>query len=98
RLRVARGLSAERLREQIPLVRAHSTGDFRLLAGIEVDILDDGALDQEPDLLDALDIVVASVHSKLRMDARQMTTRMLAAVANPRVNVLGHCTGRLVQG
>ncbi|WP_336640123.1 PHP domain-containing protein [Microbacterium sp. USHLN272] len=98
RLRVARGLSAERLREQIPLVRAESGDGFTLLAGIEVDILDDGVLDQEDGLLGDLDIVVASVHSKLRMDARSMTRRMLAAVAHPRVNVLGHCTGRLVQG
>ncbi|WP_426182364.1 PHP domain-containing protein [Microbacterium sp. TWP3-1-2b2] len=98
RLRVARGLSAERLREQVPLVRAESTANFTLFAGIEVDILDDGALDQEADLLSSLDIVVASVHSKLRMEARPMTARMIAAVKNPHVNVLGHCTGRLVQG
>ena len=98
RLRVARGLSAERLREQIPLVRAESGEGFTLLAGIEVDILEDGALDQEDSLLGELDIVVASVHSKLRMEARPMTARMIAAVSHPRVNVLGHCTGRLVQG
>lgn len=98
RLRVARGLSAERLREQIPLVRAESGDGFTLLAGIEVDILEDGALDQEDSLLGELDIVVASVHSKLRMEARPMTARMIAAVSHPRVNVLGHCTGRLVQG
>lgn len=98
RLRVARGLSTERLREQMPLVRAESGDGFTLLAGIEVDILEDGGLDQEDGLLAELDIVVASVHSKLRMDARAMTARMIAAVAHPRVNVLGHCTGRLVQG
>lgn len=98
RLRVARGLSAERLRDQIPQVRAESAEGFTLLAGIEVDILEDGALDQEDSLLGELDIVVASVHSKLRMDARPMTARMIAAVSHPRVNVLGHCTGRLVQG
>ncbi len=98
RLRVARGLSPERLREQIPLVRAESGDGFTLLAGIEVDILEDGALDQEDALLGELDIVVASVHSKLRMDARSMTRRMLRAVRDPRVDVLGHCTGRLVQG
>ena len=98
RLRVARGLSAERLREQIPLVRAESSDGFTLLAGIEVDILEDGGLDQEDDLLAELDIVVASVHSLLRMDAGPMTARMIAAVSNPRVNVLGHCTGRLVEG
>jgi len=84
RLRVARGLSAERLREQIPLVRAQSGEGLTVLAGIEVDILED--------------VVVASVHSKLRMDAAPMTRRMIAAVSDPRVNVLGHCTGRLVQG
>lgn len=98
RLRVARGLSAERLREQMPLVRAQSIDTFRLLAGIEVDILDDGALDQDDSLLRSVDVVVASVHSKLRMESRPMTARMIAAVSNPRVNVLGHCTGRLVQG
>src|SRR5690606_26298410 len=98
RLRVARGLSPERLREQIPLVRGQSGGGLTVLAGIEVDILEDGGLDQEPELLDELDIVVASVHSKLRMESRAMTARMLAAVANPHVNVLGHCTGRLVEG
>ncbi|WP_194419896.1 PHP domain-containing protein [Microbacterium abyssi] len=98
RLRVARGLSAERLREQLPQVRAESVEGFTTLTGIEVDILEDGALDQDPALLDELDIVVASVHSKLRMESREMTRRMLAAVTQPHVNVLGHCTGRLVQG
>lgn len=98
RLRVARGLSAERLREQLPLVRAASGDGLTVLTGIEVDILEDGALDQEPDLLAELDIVVASVHSKLRMAARDMTGRLLSAISQPHVNVLGHCTGRLVQG
>lgn len=98
RLRIARGLSAERLREQIPLVRAESTDSFRMLTGIEVDILDDGSLDQDAALLSDLDVVVASVHSKLRMDSRPMTKRMIAAVSSAHVNVLGHCTGRLVQG
>ncbi|GAB3598784.1 PHP domain-containing protein [Microbacterium tumbae] len=98
RLRVARGLSAERLREQIPLARTASGDGLRVLAGIEVDILEDGALDQEDVLLDELDIVVASVHSALRMEAAPMTARMVRAVESGRVNVLGHCTGRLVQG
>ncbi|GEK86856.1 PHP domain-containing protein [Microbacterium aerolatum] len=98
RLRVARGLSAERLREQLPQVRAESRGGLTMLTGIEVDILEDGALDQDAALLDELDIVVASVHSKLRMETREMTARMLNAVSQPHVNVLGHCTGRLVQG
>ena len=100
RLTVARGLSAERLRQQLDVV-AELNADlapFRILTGIEVDILDDGTLDQSNELLAALDIVVASVHSKLRMPAEPMTRRMLAAVTNPHVDVLGHCTGRLVTG
>ncbi|MFE1901638.1 PHP domain-containing protein [Streptomyces yangpuensis] len=100
RLTVARGLSPDRLREQLDVVAALNAdwAPFRLLTGIECDILDDGALDQEPDLLERLDLVVGSVHSKLRMDAPAMTRRMLAAVRNPLMDVLGHCTGRLVTG
>src|SRR5205807_3643297 len=71
---------------------------FRILTGIEVDILDDGTLDQDEDLLAQLDVVVASVHSKLRMDADAMTRRMVTAIANPHVDILGHCTGRIVVG
>jgi putative hydrolase len=71
---------------------------FRILTGIEVDILEDGGLDQDEDLLAELDVVVASVHSKLRMDARQMTERMLAAIESPHTDILGHCTGRLITG
>jgi putative hydrolase len=100
RLTVARGLSAERLRQQLDVV-AELNADlapFRILTGIEVDILDDGTLDQSDELLAALDIVVASVHSQLRMPAEQMTRRMRAAVTNPLVDVLGHCTGRLITG
>jgi putative hydrolase len=99
-LRVANGLTAERLTKQLDAVGAINDGysDFRLLTGIEVDILDDGALDQTPQMLDRLDIVVASVHSKLRMDSREMTARMLKAIADPHTNILGHCTGRLVEG
>ena len=98
RLRVANGLSPERLREQRALVAAESGDGFTLLWGIEVDILDAGELDQEPELLDELDIVVASAHSKLRMEKGPMTRRLVAAVSNPRVDVLGHVTGRLVEG
>ena len=71
---------------------------MRILTGIEVDILEDGSLDQEPELLDRLDVVVASVHSKLAMDSAAMTRRMVNAVTNPHTDVLGHCTGRLVTG
>lgn len=98
RLTVARGLSAERLREQLQVVAglAGELAPLRLLTGIEVDIVDNGGLDQLPELLAKLDVVVASVHSKLRMPAAEMTPRMVAAVANPHVDVLGHCTGRNV--
>ncbi|WP_344070090.1 PHP domain-containing protein [Microbacterium sediminicola] len=98
RLRVANGLSPERLREQMALAPGFSDEGFTLLTGIEVDILDGGGLDQEPELLAELDVVVASVHSKLRMDAGAMTRRMVRAVSNPAVDVLGHATGRLVRG
>jgi putative hydrolase len=98
RLRVANGLSAERLRAQREVVERFRDEKFTLLWGIEVDILDDGALDQEPELLDELDVVVASAHSKLRMDSGPMTRRFVEAVSNPRTDVLGHVTGRLVEG
>jgi len=97
RLTVANGLSPERLEQQLRLLERlnEELAPFRMLTGIEVDILDDGSLDQRPDLLAGLDIVVASVHSKLRMPADLMTARMLTAVRDPNVDVLGHCTGRL---
>ena len=98
RLRVANGLSAERLREQLGVVAGLSGDGFTLLSGIEVDILDDGALDQDDVLLGELDVVVASAHSKLRMDAAAMTRRLVAAASHPRVDVLGHVTGRLIAG
>ena len=98
RLRVANGLSPERLRTQLGEVARMSGDGFTLLSGIEVDILDHGELDQEPDLLDELDIVVASAHSKLRMERGPMTRRLVKAVSDPRVDVLGHVTGRLVEG
>jgi putative hydrolase len=107
RLKVANGLSVARLARQLEVVDAvneHLVGGsgeqkgFRLLKGIEVDILDDGELDQTTDMLGRLDVRVASVHSKLAMDSVAMTRRMVAAVHNPFTNVLGHCTGRLVTG
>ncbi len=100
RLTIARGLSAERLSEQLIEVEQLNAGygdGFRLLSGIEVDILDDGSLDQSAELLGRLDVVVASVHSRLRSPAAEMTARMLAAVADPHIDILGHCTGRLVR-
>ena len=99
-LTVANGLSPERLRRQLDMVAElnQELVPFRVLTGIEVDILLDGGLDQEEDLLARLDVVVASVHSQLRMPAAEMTERLLTALANPHVDVLGHCTGRKVAG
>lgn len=100
RLTVAHGLSPERLQEQMGLTArlGEEMAPFRVLQGIEVDILEDGGLDQTDALLARLDVVVASVHSKLRSDSETMTHRMVGAIANRRTNVLGHCTGRLVEG
>jgi putative hydrolase len=104
RLTVARGLSAERLAEQLDVVADVNAGfatlgmSFRLLTGIEVDILADGSLDQTDELLDRLDVVVASVHSSLKDEPEVMTRRMVNALANPRMDILGHCTGRLITG
>lgn len=109
-LTIANGLTRERLLKQLDVVDAVNDGSYpgpggrsgehrvRLLSGIEVDILESGELDQDPDLLDRLDIVVASVHSKLRADRKTMTRRMLKGIQAKHTNVLGHCTGRLVEG
>lgn len=100
RLTVANGLTVERLEQQLAVLDrlAPRLRPFRLLSGIEVDILDDGALDQQPELLSRLDVVVASVHSKLAMEPAAMTRRMLTAIADPNTNVLGHCTGKMRGG
>jgi len=99
-LTVANGLSAERLESQLEVLEEVNAklAPFRILTGVEVDILEDGALDQDEALLARLDVVVASVHSKLRMDGAAMTRRMVAALSSPHVDVLGHCTGRMVVG
>ncbi len=95
---MANGLSAERLARQLDVVAElnEELAPFRILTGIECDINADGSLDQTDELLARVDVVVASVHSDLRAPASQMTPRMLAAVANPHTDVLGHCTGRLL--
>jgi putative hydrolase len=101
RLKVARGLSSERLTKQLGVVEAinaHLGDGFALLKGIEVDILDDGSLDQTEEMLARLDLRVASVHSKLAMEPAAMTKRMVTAISTSPMNVLGHCTGRLVTG
>jgi putative hydrolase len=100
RLTVAHGLSEERLRDQLEEIAVvnEELAPFRILTGMEVDILEDGSLDLSDDVLCELDVVVASVHSKLRMESSAMTRRMVRAVANPNVDVLGHCTGRKIVG
>lgn len=97
RLTVANGLSPERLRAQLDEIAAlnEQLAPFRILTGIEVDINEDGTLDQEPELLSRLDVVVGSVHSALRSEERAMTIRMVTALANPHLDILGHCTGRM---
>ena len=107
-LTVANGLSTERLMRQLEEIEGVNgqlaaeakagAPPFRVLSGIEVDINEDGTLDQTPDVLVALDIVVASVHSKLRSPCDLMTKRMLAAIEDPNMDILGHCTGRIVVG
>jgi putative hydrolase len=98
RLTIAHGLNRERLERQLVEIAAlnDSLAPFRILTGMEVDILEDGTLDLDDDLLARLDVVVASVHSKLRMSRQPMTERMVMAVASPHVDILGHCTGRLI--
>src|SRR6185503_19054820 len=98
-LKVARGLTADRLKRQLDYVAAVNEAlpaGFRILTGIEVDILADGSLDQEDELLARLDVVVGSVHSNLRDDSAKMTKRMVTALANPHLDILGHLTGRKV--
>ena len=100
RLTVAHGLDPERLRRQLGVVAELNAemAPFRILTGIEVDILEDGSLDQEDELLAQLDVVVASAHSKLRMEEPAMTRRLVRAVESPHTDILGHCTGRLLAG
>jgi putative hydrolase len=100
RLTVANGLETERLMAQLDEIATlnEELAPFRILSGIEVDINEDGSLDQSPEVLARLDVVVGSVHSELRMDARPMTRRMVTALADPNLDVLGHCTGRMKAG
>ena len=100
RLTVAHGLDESRLRRQMSEIAQINAemAPFTILTGMEVDILEDGSLDLSDELLAELDIVVASVHSKLRMPSAEMTPRMVAAIANPNTDILGHCTNRKVVG
>ena len=102
-LTIANGLSAERLTEQLDVVAGINAGNTAETASgswpaSRWTSWRSGELDQSPEMLDRLDIVVASVHSKLRSDRSTMTRRMLAGIRDPHTNVLGHCTGRLVEG
>lgn len=97
-LAVARGLTADRLRrqlEEIERLRARFP-DLVILAGCEVDIRPDGRLDLPDDVLAELDLVIASVHSRLRMGRLEMTARIVAALEHEHVDVLGHPTGRIL--
>lgn len=100
RLTVVHGLDAERLARQLEVVAEvnEEMAPWRLLTGIEVDVLEDGSLDQPDEILAKLDVVVASVHSRLAMEPAAMTRRMVRAVESPHVDVLGHVTGRLIVG
>jgi DNA polymerase (family 10) len=91
-------VTAERLWERIEEVRAWNKGKkgFRLLAGSEINIGLDGGLDYPDDLVEALDWVVASVHTSFSISPQEMTERVLAAIENPQINCIGHLTGRLI--
>lgn len=97
-LKIARGLSLERLKEQHRAIRLlnEKMGDIRLLTGIEVDILPRGGLDCPDEILEEVDLVVASVHSAFKQDRETMTARIISAVENKNVDIIGHLTGRLI--
>ncbi|MDD5262573.1 MAG: DNA polymerase/3'-5' exonuclease PolX [Methylacidiphilales bacterium] len=94
----ANGLSSERLLKQVSEIRNYNKtqNDIHLFAGVECDILKDGSLDYEDDILSQLDYTVASVHSAFTLDEDEMTRRIIRAIENPHVTMLGHLTGRLL--
>ncbi len=92
----ANGLNAERLHAQLREVRALQAEGLPLIAGAEVDILEDGTLDYPDELLAELDYVVASVHSHFNLDPARQTERLIRAVSHPLITILGHPTGRLL--
>ena len=100
RLTIAHGLDEERLARQLDDIAALNDrlAPFRILTGMEVDIFEDGSLDLADEMLAELDLVVASVHSKMKLPRDQMTRRMVAAIASPHVDVLGHLTNRKLNG
>ncbi len=100
RLTIAHGLNEQRLANQLTEI-ADLNGEyapFRILTGMEVDIFEDGTLDLADEMLAQLDVVVASVHSKLKLPRDEMTKRMVMAIASPHTDILGHCTNRKLVG
>ena len=97
-LRIAGGLSPQRLLKQLAEIDRVNAGlkGFRLLKGSEVDILSDGSLDMDEDVLKRLDVVCIAVHSRFRMPRAEMTKRVIRAMENPYANILAHPTGRLI--
>jgi DNA polymerase (family X) len=93
---VANGMDEARTREHARRIRAAKVSGIRILAGIEVDILKDGRMDLADEVLADLDIVVASIHSFMNMERAEITERMLAAIENPYVQIIGHPTGRIL--
>jgi DNA polymerase (family X) len=90
-------LSVDRLREHVARIRAASVDGIELLAGSEVNILPDGSLDYDDEVLGGLDWVVASVHSSFRMNSKAMTDRIVRAIEHPLVDVIGHPSGRKIE-
>jgi DNA polymerase (family 10) len=97
-LAFANGLDDKRALEHIKRIRAvnDKIGGIRIFAGIEVDILADGTLDLSDDVLAQMDLVIASVHSHMTQDSKEMTDRVLKAIENPNTSIIGHPTGRLL--
>ena len=93
---VANGMDEARTREHARRIRAAKVAGIRILAGIEVDILKDGRLDLADEVLAELDIVVASIHSFMNLERAEITERMLTAIENPYVQIIGHPTGRIL--
>jgi len=94
----ANGLQPDRVRQQMEEIDAlnQEMAPFRIFKGIESDILSDGSLDYDDDTLALFEVIIASVHSNLRMDEAKATERLLKAIAHPRTTMLGHPTGRLL--
>lgn len=98
-LRIAGGLEEKELMEQVEEIKKLNdrfNGQIKILSGIEADVLNDGTLDYSGEILKTLDFVIASIHQDFRMEKDQMTSRLLKAMENPYVRVLGHPMGRLI--